>query len=69
MCKDARSEVANLHLLAVQQRSDVVQEALHHELPVQLPNLRYVVLHGGRQQGNNVVLVLQIYSSWCFSDG
>lgn len=50
MCEDARGEVADLHLLAVQQSPDVVQEALHHELPVQLPDLRYVVLRskGGK---------------------
>lgn len=69
MCEDARSEVANLHLLAVQQRPDVVQETLHHELPVQLPNLRYVVLHSERRKGNNDILMLQIYSRLCFSDG
>lgn len=44
MSKDARGEVADLYLLAVQQCSDVVQEALHHELPMQLTDLCYVVL-------------------------
>lgn len=48
MREDARSEVADLHLLTVQQSPDVVQEALHHELPVQLPDLRYVVLYNNR---------------------
>lgn len=46
MCEDARGEVADLHLLAVQQSPDVVQEALHHQLTVQLPDLGYVVLRG-----------------------
>lgn len=69
MCEDARGEVADLHLLAVQQSPDVVQEALHHELPVQLPDLRYVVLRSKRQKGNNDVLMLQIYSRLCFSYG
>lgn len=45
MCEDPSGEVADLHLLAVQQSADVVQEDLHHELPVQLPDLRDVVLH------------------------
>lgn len=44
MSEDARGKVADLYLLAVQQSPDVVQESLHHELPVQFPNLCYVVL-------------------------
>lgn len=48
MCEDTCGEVADLHLLAVQQSPDVVQEALHHELSVQLPDLRDVVLHSER---------------------
>lgn len=50
MCEDPRGEVADLHLLAVQQSPDVVQEALHHQLTVQLPDLGYVVLCGEKFQ-------------------
>lgn len=46
MCEDACSEVANLHLWTAQEIADVFEEALHHQLHVQLPDLRYVVLHG-----------------------
>lgn len=50
MSEDARGKVADLHLLAVQQRPHVVQEALHHQLPVQLPDLCYVVLQISGQE-------------------
>lgn len=58
MCEDARGEVADLHLGAVQQRADVVQEALHHQLYVQLPHLGYVVLHNKWRKGDNDVIIL-----------
>lgn len=58
MCKDACSEVADLHLWAVQQSADVVQEPLHHQLYMQLPDLCDVVLHNNRWKGNNDVLIL-----------
>lgn len=58
MCKDACGEVADLHLWAVQQSADVVQEPLHHQLSVQLSDLCYVVLHNKRWKGNNDVLIL-----------
>lgn len=67
MCEDACGEVADLHLRAVQQSADMVQEALHHQLSVQLPDLRYVVLHKKRCNGNNDVFVLIIYSIFWFS--
>lgn len=51
MREDARGEVADLHLWAVQQGADVVQEALHHQLDVQLPDLCYVVLHNKKVRG------------------
>lgn len=44
MREDACCKVADLHLWAVQQMPDVVQEPLHHQLSMQLPHLRYVVL-------------------------
>ncbi|KAJ7986590.1 hypothetical protein DPEC_G00341450, partial [Dallia pectoralis] len=42
--QNSSSEVRHLHLWALQQRADVIQEALNHQLHVQLPHLRYVVL-------------------------
>lgn len=52
MCEDACCKVAHLHLWAVQQFANVVQEPLDHQLSVQLSHLRYVVLCKG-EEGND----------------
>lgn len=49
--QDPSRKVADLHLGAVQQAADVVQEALHHQLRVQLPHLRDVVLNHSAKAG------------------
>lgn len=64
--QDACGEVAHLHLRAVEQRADVVQESLHHQLPMQLPDLRYVVLEkrGRRRRGRGSTKDIPKVSHW-----
>ena len=44
VCQDPGGKVADLHLGAVEQGADVVQEALDHELHMKVPDLSDVVL-------------------------
>ncbi len=53
--QDACRKITDLHLWTVQQRADVIQKTMNHQLTVQLPHLSDVILNTNTQNIQNEI--------------